>query len=1126
MNGVFSLFNLKICNKFMRLITCRKILPVRQNSGLKALLIMKLTAFFLLAICLNVHAKGYSQNVTLSQKEATLDKVFKEIKKQTGYTFAYTKALLQKANKVSVSINNLPLDKALELCFRDQPLDYTILNRMIVVMGKKEKPVAITASAPTPPPAVKVSGKITNEKGEGLAGASILEKGTTNSAMSKEDGSFSITVASTNATLIVSYVGFTTKEIKAGKTENVNIVLIPAAQDMNAFVVVGYGTQRKSDLTGAVTSANIEAFREAPNTNIVQSLQGTVAGLNIGQVNSAGATPSIQVRGTTTISGNTNTLIILDGIQYTGSLTDINPDDVASIDVLKDASAAAVYGAQAANGVIIITSRKGKNNQKPRISFSSSYATQTPSVDLRPLNRQEYLDKVRDLHYNEAFLGPDYTTPNPAFNLASKVDAVMKDAAGNILPNDFNWWEEATKTGSIMDHQLSISGGGDKVNYLISGGYTDQKGYIINDKFQRKSLRVNLEAQATNWWKVGVQSFGSFNDFSGAEPTMQGIVRHSPLLVPYDADGNLIPSPNQTVLPNPFLTYDVDDLDKRNNFFANLFSEISVPFIKGLTYRVNFGNNYRIEKHYEASKYGGGLTGSASKNDREYYDYTLDNIVTYNREFGKHGITATALYGAIERKFTQTIASATGFSRLTLGYNSLEQGAIRSVNSNAWREALNYQMGRINYKFDNRYLLTATIRRDGFSGFASNEKFGLFPSLALGWNIDNESFFNVSWVNQLKLRASYGSNGNLTSRYSSLATVTSGTAYVFGDGGTTLFGQQVQSLANPNLRWEKTTGLNAGVDFTLLENRLSGSIDYYNNKTNDLLFDVAIPTITGFSTIRTNVGNVRNQGFEFTLNSTNIKSGDFDWSTTLTFSRNTNKIIKLVGLDANKDGIEDDLTASGLFIGESINTIFGYQSNGIYQLGETIPAGYYPGNYRVVDQTKDNAITPADRIILGRQEPAYRISLLNTFRYKGFTLRVFLNSVQGGKNSYLGSNFNSIGSVKDDNSIRLNYFSDIDYWSPSNPNAEYPRSLLAAAITPGVYRDRSFVRLQDVSLSYAFPKDIMNKAGIQNLSLFVSGKNLATWTKWKGWDPETGQGFIDSGRPVMKGVSVGLNLNF
>lgn len=976
---------------------------------------------------------------------------------------------------------------------------------------------------------VLLKGRIISDKGEPVFSASIAVKGTSRGTTSDTAGRFQVSVPA-NAVLVVTSIGFTPKEVEVNGATNLEIVLASATpKDISEVVVVGYGARKKSDLTGSVASANLEAFREAPNTNIVQSLQGTVPGLNIGQVNSAGSTPSIQIRGATTINGNTNVLIVLDGIIFNGTLSAINPDDIASIDVLKDASSTAVYGAQAANGVLLITTRKGRHSDKARIAFSSSYATQTPTVDLRPLNREEFLQKVRDLNYTSAYLAPDYRTPNPDFKLEDYMDRTMVDDQGNIVSTDFNWWDAATKRGAVQDYQLSISGGNEKTTYLVSGGYTKQAGFIINDKFSRKSVRVNLETQPRDWWKLGVQSFAAFNNLDGAEPEMRGIVRHSPLLNPYDSTGRLIPFPTGTILPSPFLTYDVDDYERNNTFFANFYSEIDVPFIKGLTYRINFGNNYRIEKHFQASEWGAGQTGGAYKDEAAYYDYTFDNILTYNRVFNqKHDLSVTGLISAIERQYSRTLAEASGFSRLTLGYNSLEQGENQFTSSDAWKESLYAQMARVNYKYDDRYLLTATVRRDGFSGFALNEKYGIFPSAALGWIISGEPFFKPKWVDFLKLRAGYGANGNLTSRYSSLSTMVPGVAYIFGDGGTTLFGQQVQTLANPDLKWETTRGVNVGLDFTLFKSRLSGNIDYYNNTTHDLLFDVALPTVTGFETIRTNVGSVKNAGIELTLQSRNIQSKDFNWGTTFNISANRNKIVRLVGLDANKDGVEDDLVASGLFIGESIRTIYDLQTDGIYQLGDDIPAGYYPGTYRLVDHSGDGNVTRLDdRVILGREEPAYRFSLLNTFDYKGFTLRIFINSVQGGKDSYLGSNYNNIGSVKDDNSIRLSYFSEIDYWSPSNPGAEYPRSAVGPALAPSsVYRDRSFIRLQDISLSYRFNSRITQALKAENLSIFVSGKNLATWTKWKGWDPETGQGLTDSGRPVMKSVSAGVNLTF
>ena len=981
-----------------------------------------------------------------------------------------------------------------------------------------------------------ITGTVTDETGAGLPGVSVVLKGTTTGASTDAEGKYSIALPNGTGVIRFSFIGYAEQELAIDDQKTVNIKLVASSSALDDVVVVGYGTQRKEDLTGAVVSANIDAFRNQPNTNITQSLQGTVPGLNVGQISAAGANPTIQIRGATTISGNANVLIVLDGIIFTGALSSLNPDDIASVDVLKDASSTAVYGAQAANGVLLITTRRGRANQKPRFNYSGYIAGQRPTVNLHPLNRDQYLQRIKDLTYMQAYLPPDYTTPNPAYNLAANVDRSALDANNQILPNDYDWWGAGTQTGYVQNHEVSISGGSDKTTYLLSAGYNKQQGFIKNDDFNRKTVRVNLETHVTNWWKLGTQSFASINDYSGAEPSIADLARASPLLTPYDANGNIIPFPDGTVNPNPFNTYNVDDYDKRLSFFGNFFSDISVPFVKGLNYRTNFGNNYRNDSHYYASKYDAGQTGRAYKDNNQYYESTFDNIVTYNRNFReKHDFTLTLLYSAIKRQYNHTLADATGFSNLTLGYNSLQQGAIQRNSSDAYQETLNGQMARLNYKFLDRYLLTATIRRDGFSGFATNNKYGAFPSAALGWIITNEPFFKQSWVNFLKLRAGYGASGNLTSRYSSLAQVSSGAAYVFGNGGTTQFGQQVQTLSNPNLKWESTKGFNVGLDYVLLKNRISGNVDVYSTKTSDLLFDVNIPGITGFQTVRTNVGQVSNKGIEVTLTTANIATPAFKWSTTFNVSSNRNKILKLVGLglDANGNGTEQDLVNSNLFIGRPIQTIYDLQVNGIYQLGEKIPAGYYPGTYRVVDANGDGKFTRLDdRVFIGNQEPSYRFSVLNTFDYKGFTLTAFINSVQGGKDSYLGANYNGIGSVLSDNSRRFNYFSDIDYWSPSNPNAEYPRSAVGPALAPTVYKSRNFVRLQNVSLTYHFGKALTSKLSADNLSVFVSGNNLITWTNWKGWDPETGVGLVDSfgpfnnARPVLRTYSTGVNITF
>lgn len=981
------------------------------------------------------------------------------------------------------------------------------------------------------------SGKISDPNGIPLQGVTIVEKGTSNGTTSKQDGSFSITVRNVNAVLQVSFVGYTTKEFVVKDNPTLDVILDQASNQLGEVVVVGYGTQRKRDVTGSVSSVNIEALREAPNTNIGQLLQGTVPGLNVGLSTFAGGTPPISIRGINTISGNQTVLIVLDGIQYNQSLSSINPDDIASIDVLKDASSTAVYGAQAANGVILITTRRGRNSPTPRITFSSSYSTQRPTVDLRPRNRQEYLDAIKEAYYNQAYTGPDYATPNPSFNIGAVVDNTMRVPGSNPaqpLPNDFDWWKEGTKTGQIYEANLGFSGGTERFNYLLSGGIVDQKGFIINDKFKRKSLRANLEVKPLTWWKVGLVSSGSFVNQDGAEPGVGLLMIMSPLQTPFDTAGKLVPFPTATLVPNPFNTYYVDNYDRNNYYFANIYSEIDFPFLKGLTYRVNFGNNYRTTNRSGSSIFAANQTGEAFKGYENYYDYTLDNILTYKKDFGKHGITATLLYGAIERKYNNSVARATGFSRLNLGYNNLGQGGTQFASSDAYQEALNYQMARINYRFNEKYLLTATVRRDGFSGFAENFKYAYFPSIGLGWLLSDESFMqSVQLVTFLKLRATYGIIGNQTTRYQSIARVNTNSAYVFGDGGSTAFGQQVASLGNPDLKWERTKGLNLGVDFTLLTNRLSGTFDYYRNTTTDLLYSVSIPDITGFGSIQTNLGELLNNGIEASLTYNVINTTDFKWSSSVNFWKNKNKIVTLTGIDANGDGKEDDITGSNLFIGKSLNTIYYYENDGIYQIGETPLAGYYVGSMRLVDQNKNNTITPGDdRVFRGDRNPAYRFSWMNTFDYKGFSLMVFFNAIQGGKNSYLGNNTRIF--FRDDNSIRNNDLIEVDYWSPNNPGGKYPRIISGTnpAIQPQYWESRSFIRLQDLSVSYNLAR-LVKKTKIQALNLYVSGKNLFTWTDWDGWDPEANipdtidpYGLVTDARPTLKTFTVGLYITY
>lgn len=968
-----------------------------------------------------------------------------------------------------------------------------------------------------------VSGIVRDLSGP-LAGVSISVVGSQTATSTSETGNYRISVRM-GEILRFTMIGYESQDVVVSG-EIVNITMEPSDQSLEEVVVVGYGTMRKSDLTGAIVTADIEAFREAPNTNILQSVKGTVPGLQIGQTNQAGAEPSIEIRGRNTLSGNQSVLIVVDGIIYNGRVGDINPIDIASVNILKDASSKAIYGAQAANGVMLITTKSGRRADKPVISYSTYLASQTPTADMRLFNAEEKKQIIRDIYYTSSYLGPDYTLPNPDWDF-SNTELVPENVRGIEDGVDFDWWGALTDPGFITDHALTVNGGTERTSYYISGGFTKQKGFLMNDNYKRNSVRINLNTDISSWLTIGANTFGTVTDLSGVYPNMGAIPWGSPFVTPQDENGEYIIYPTgATNAINPFIDALADHKDLRTRINGTFYGIVKINQIPGLEYRVNLGNDFLLDNIYYGSPYSANLSGSVYKRNQQRYDLTFDNILSYDNRFGDHGVSATFVAGYQKNQFESTFAEGINVSNIALSYNSLEQAEIQRINSDAWDEKFLYQMGRVNYNYKDTYMLTATLRRDGYSGFSRNNKFALFPSLGASWVLSNERFFSVPKLEYLKLRATYGVNGNMTARYSSLARVTTdeGSRYVFGDGSGTAMGQSMGSLANDNLSWEKTAGMNAGLDFSLFNNRIGGSIDYFNTETTDLLWNVVLPQITGFSAISSNVGRLRNKGVEVILSTTPIRTNNIEWDVNLNFGKNTNKILSLLGEDRDNDGREDDLVGSNLFIGRSIGTIYHYEIDGIWQLGDDVMTGYHPGTYRIVDQDGDGRITADnDRVPLGSTEPAYTFGIQSAFSFKNFTFRFFINSIQGGKDGYLGANAprspTSTGTIANLNAFKY------DMWSISNPDGKYPASWIEPQITPTPYFSRSFIRLQDISLTYQFNNSWLERVGLHNLRLNVSGKNLLTFSNWEGWDPETGQGINSSAHPVMKSFNVGLELS-
>ena len=980
----------------------------------------------------------------------------------------------------------------------------------------------------------RISGTVTDAStGEPMPGVNVLLRGTTVGTLTDINGKYTLTLPDQkDATLVFSFIGFSTVEVPAAGKQVLDMALEPELTGLDEVIVIGYGTMKKSDLTGSVVRADIESFREAPNVSVMQSLQGSVAGLNVGQVNSSGEEPDIMIRGMSSISGETSPLIVVDNVIYRGNIIDINPNDIASIDILKDASSAAIYGSQATNGVILITTTKsGGIEGKPVIKYSGYYSFQSPAKELGYLDEAGFYKKTDESAIETSrTVESGYLDPDPDWQITNVFSTNEEIQAYND-GRTTNWYDELTNDNMYtQNHNLSLANKTKFSNYLISLGYTDQLGYLLNEGYSRVNARINIDNTVTDWLSIGIQSFLTSSDYSGQEATPNDRYS-SPYATAYNPAGELIQIVAGNVI-NPFIKAKADDLDKRLNMFGNIFADITFPFIKGLSYRFNFANNYRTNSEYYFRAYGSSFQGEGSKSESIGYDWSSDNILTYKSEFNNvHNLNVTLVYGLEKRKQSSVEAVSSVFSSFELGYNMLEAGSaeMQQTYSGAWDEASLYSMGRVFYGYKNRYLFTGTVRRDGFSGFGEENKFGLFPSMSFAWVATEESFLKgTSWLDNLKIRASYGSVGNRTiGRYQTLARVNGGYNYV-NIGGASQYTQSIASLASPNLKWETTTGLNFGIDFGLSE-ILSGTVDYYNNNTTDLLYNVDIPAISRFQKFPDNLGKLHNHGLEITLNSINMKKSDFEWTSGFVFSRNRNELKELLGFDLDEDGKEDDLISEGLFIGEPIDAIYDYKVDGIWQVGEVIPAGFDLGGYKTVDVSKDGTIDPNDKTILGYRNPSYRFSISNSLRYKNWAMKFFINSIQGGKDYYLAEDtYRSFSVINSEMNYRFNFPEGIDYWTPQNPNARYhrPNISISDGLEGRLFAQRNFVRLQDLSLSYDFPKNITKKIMLQNLKLYFSGKNLLTLTKWNGWDPETGESINRGGLPVIRSYTFGVDVEF
>ncbi|TLP71088.1 TonB-dependent receptor [Maribacter sp. ACAM166] len=972
---------------------------------------------------------------------------------------------------------------------------------------------------------VTISGKVdSSDSPIGLPGVNVTVKNENIGAMTDFDGNYTIEAPSNNVTLLFSYIGFKSQEIVVGDELTVNVTLVEDVSKLDEVVVVGYGTQSKRNITGAIASVDLDkANKNLPNTNVSQSLS-TVAGVQFVGDGRPGQSGNILIRGQNSLSGDNNPLVVLDGIIFNGSLNDINPQDIATIDILKDASSAAIYGSRAANGVILVTSKKGTTS-KPKVNVNLFSGLSESGNEIKLLSPERYVE--RRLDYRRA-TGQEANPSNIADYLTST------ESENYLNGRTTNLWDLISQQGSINSVDLNISGRSENVNYYLSSSFSDNKGLIFNDREKRSTFRANVDIKLTNWIKAGVNTLFTRRDLSGEEASIRNAYRSSPLGIFFNEDGSptQFPVPSEQAATNPLWEPSLtDNEDISNNLFSNFYTELNTNFLGGdISYRLNFSPNIRWNHEYNYIRKDPNVdfnNTSAVKLNRNDYDWLFENFVTYKKDVGEdHSFDVTLLYSRNHTEYESTTAGADQLSIDGLGVNNLGLGTIIKNSSFAQNtEGVSY-MGRLNYQFKNRYLFTLTARRDGSSVFSSNNKYATFPSGAFAWIISDEPFFqDNSTINLLKLRLSYGAVGNQAILpYQSLS-LSDTERYVFGDGGNSSQGVVTSSLGNNNLKWETTYTANAALDFNMLNGRIGGTVEYYNSKTEDLLVRRSIPVTGGYSSILTNIGETNNKGIEILLNTVNVKTDKFEWTSNLNFSYNKNKIVSLFDTDLDNDGKEDDSIANSWFIDKPINSFYDYAFDGIYQVGDTdIPEGSEPGFVRVKDLDGDGQITAADRTVVGSgNNPEYNIGLRNTFNYGNLSLSIFVNSLLGWE-----APFNLINPLVPDRSLSQ---LDAGWWTPENQSNTRAGLTYSNPLNTNWYQSRDFFRIRDVALGYEFNQEMIDKLHMSSLRFSISVKNLYTITDWLGSDPENAvNSYSNQGDsnifPMPRTVSLGVNMGF
>lgn len=1133
-------------------------------------LVMRLSIlFFFISIGFVMAESSYAQvtEISLSAHNQPIGAVLDAVESQSDFSFIYDSKLVNTTRKVTVEVKNKNIFDILNQLFSGSDVVYTVINNKIIL----SKARLDNSNTPERQQTRRIGGKVVDLKGEPIIGANVSILNTSNGTITDMDGAFALECPE-GATIKISYIGYLTQQIVTSNETSLIIKLVEDSQAIEEVVVIGYGIVKKKDLTGAVSQLSAGTLKDLKVSHPTQAMAGQMAGVQVQQVAGApGQASTIRVRGSGSISASSSPLYVVDGYPLgEQNLNSINPNDIESIEVLKDASASAIYGSRAANGVVLVTTKSGKSG-KVNISLDAYYGTQEVTKKMDLMNAQEFAEFSKEAfnnNYVDRVSGAKATDPlsiRPAGN-RYKYPAIYDDtAAMAAIGNGTDWQDEIFRSAPIQNYQLTVTGGDEKSKYMFSGGYFSQDGIIIGSDYERYSARAKIDSDLTKWLKIGINiapTYMNSNTITQGHWASDGVVNSalatSSIVPVYNSDGTwasqseyAVAGDGLTGVPNAVASA-TDIVNKNTNLrlFANMYAEISL--LKNLKFKSTIGSDimeYRSRYFRPSTVPKNGAVAPLPSTDRkatsssvEVVNWLNENTLSYFASFNKiHEIDAVAGFTVQKNIYNQTYAEGSDFPDdiiQTINNAKVKSG---STDTNEW-SLLSY-LARVNYRYNNRYYLTASIRADGSSRFGKNTRYGYFPSGSVAWRISQEDFMkDISFISDLKVRASFGLTGNNSiPNYGSIGTMSTQN-YVFGSGsGNVVSGAAQSSISNADLTWEKTKQYDLGMELSVLDSRLTFTVDAYMRKTTDLLLQVDVPSITGFTNAWRNIGKLDNKGLEFSIMSRNISGKDFTWNTNFNLSLNRNKVL---ALGPSGDPIQSDGGAGTThitMIGEPIGSFYGYKMIGIYMNKADLDnnphtSNSHVGDVKFEDINKDGTIDANDRTIIGNNMPDFTWGMSNSFTYKNFDLNIMLQGVHGSEVLHLGKRFYTQmeGNQNQMRSVLNRWQSEENPGDGWTPRANSSTTGQNNAVSSRWVEDGSFIRINNLTLGYTLPKILINAWNVQNARFYLSVQNLATFSDYSGFNPETSHredsvlapGTDYGMYPLARTYTVGMNVTF